>query len=414
MKNRVIKKWLRGLGLWFFCLLSFATWTYGQAQDEYCASLADFEGEVFIQKAGEEDWLPVEKGMPLENQDRLKTGNDGYAEILYDDGSLVKMEENSEITLEEVSADYKSKKISSKVSLWFGRLLLNIAKFTHSQSRFTVKTPTVVAGVRGTEFVVESLTEEKSDVGVVEGEVGVEGLDEQGKSVESSRVILKRGFQTSGFKFQKPVRPIPLKEQMLQHTVKIELLRKKALDTRKNLPKIMENRIKTRQIIIEKWKNYREQNPVLRKPNEDLRNPKLQRLPGNPNRPQGPQIERLPKGSGQTPQIQRLPKGSGQPQNPQLQKLPPPGSTQPDKGIRKLPPPYIRKPPPPQSGANSIKNDSYTTPSPGAAGNPPVLNKLPENRGSPPPAGPVLTQPTTPRVTAAPLVKPPITTPDNK
>ena len=369
MKNRVINKWLKGLGLWFFCLLSFATWAYGQAQDEYCASLADFEGQVSIQKAGEADWLPVEKGMPLENQDRLKTGNDGYAEILYDDGSLVKMEENSEITLEEVSADYKSKKITSKVSLWFGRLLLNIAKFTHSQSRFTVKTPTVVAGVRGTEFVVESLTEEQSDVGVIEGEVGVEGLDEQGKSVESSKVILKPGFQTSAFKFKKPGMPIPLKEQMLSHAVKIELLRKKAIDIRQNLPKIMENRIKTRQLIIEKWKNYREQNPVL------------QRLPGGLNQTQTPQIQKLP---------------SKIPTQPQFQ----------GKGIRKLPPSYIRKLPPQQSGPGLIKNNRFAAPPPGAVGAPPL--------GTNPLGSSGTTKLVTPKVITVPLIKPPPPSPENK
>jgi hypothetical protein len=356
-------------------MLSLATWTYGQAQDEYCASLADFEGQVSIQKAGEADWLPVEKGMPLENQDRLKTGNDGYAEILYDDGSLVKMEENSEITLEEVSADYKSKKITSKVSLWFGRLLLNIAKFTHAQSRFTVKTPTVVAGVRGTEFVVESLTEEQSEVGVVEGEVGVEGLDEQGNSVESSRVILKPGFQTSAFKFKKPIMPLPLKEQMLKHAVRIELLRKKALDMRQNLPKIMENRLKTRQIIIEKWKNYREQNTILLTPKEGLR-----KLPGDLNQPQ---IQRGPKGLN--PQLQ----------TPQIQKLPPKIPTQPqfqDKGIRKLPPPYIRKLPLQQSGPGPVKNNQFSTP-------PPL--------GTNPPVSSGTTRLVTPKIITVPLIKPP-------
>jgi hypothetical protein len=342
----------------------FTTWAHGQTQDEYCATLSDLAGEVQIQKAGENDWLPVEKGMPLEQKDRLKTGSDAYAEILYDDGSIVKMEANSELTLEEVSADSRSKKIASKISLWFGRLLLNIVSFTHSQSRFSVKTPTVVAGVRGTEFVVESLTEEQSDIGVVNGQVSVESVDAQGKSIEGSMVMVQPGFQTTAFKLKKPIIPIPLKEQMLNNVAKIEILRKKALDTRQNLPKIIENRIKTREIIIEKWKKIRLQNTTLIKPKEGLRTlPPIQNYSKYPNRPQSP-----------------------------------------DKGLRKLPPLNIRKLPPQRSGTTTLKMNPPGTPSSGIKP-PNTINGPPAV--PPPPDSPGTNQPVVPRSNNVLIKKPP-------
>jgi hypothetical protein len=232
-----------------------------------------------------------------------------------------------------------------------------------------VKTPTVVAGVRGTEFVVESLTEEQSDIGVVNGQVSVESLDEQGKSIEGSMVMVQPGFQTTAFKFKKPVMPVPIKEQMLNNVAKIEILRKKALDTRQNLPKIIENRIKTREIIIERWKKFREQNTTLIKPKEGLRTlPPLQNSSKFPNRSQSP-----------------------------------------DKGLRKLPPLYIRKLPPQRSGTTTLKNTAPLAPSsgikpPNTFNSPPNPNLQPT---APPPNSPGTSRPVVPRPSNVLIKKPP-------
>ena len=78
--------------------------------------LVDFQGDVSLQKQGEEIWLPVEKDIPLEQGDRIKTGSDAYVEILIDDGSSLRLEENAEITLEELSADSVTKKIAESAA----------------------------------------------------------------------------------------------------------------------------------------------------------------------------------------------------------------------------------------------------------------------------------------------------------
>ena len=67
-----------------------------QPSAPFSATLVDFEGEVLIQKGGENLWLPVEKDMPLEQGDHIKTGAKGFAEILVDDGSQIRMEETHE------------------------------------------------------------------------------------------------------------------------------------------------------------------------------------------------------------------------------------------------------------------------------------------------------------------------------
>jgi len=250
-----------------------------EEKDSYSATLVGFEGEVFIQKHGEDIWLPAEADIPLEQGDKIKTGKDGLAEILMDDGSMAKLEEESELTIRELSASYEKKSISASLFLFFGRMLSNVAKFTSRSSRFDVETPTLVAGVRGTEFIVETTDSEQTDVGVFDGKVAVAGLDKEGKRIKESEVLLNRGFETRVQKGKRPLVPFGLRKEMLAQRKKLEGLRKKAGDSRRRLPDIMKNRIKARDKAAKKWEKIR-----LEKEKQRLDKKGLQQRPSDPKK----------------------------------------------------------------------------------------------------------------------------------
>ncbi|MBW1799881.1 MAG: FecR domain-containing protein [Deltaproteobacteria bacterium] len=231
----------------------------GKNSDSFSATLVDFSGNVTLQKPDESIWLPVEKNIPLEKGDRIRTEKNAFAEILMDDGSLVKLEENAEMTLEEISAEHDTKKIDSSLFLWFGRVLSNIVKFTHTRSRFNIRTPTMVAGVRGTEFVVEATDSKETEVGVFDGSVAVAGLGSDGRKIKESEVIIGKGFQTRVLKNKRPLPPFAHGKKMSAHRKRIERMRAKALDRRRNLKKIIEKRRKARDKILKKWKKVRPQ-----------------------------------------------------------------------------------------------------------------------------------------------------------
>jgi hypothetical protein len=238
-----------------------------QPSAPFSATLIDFEGEVLIQKGGENLWLPVEKDMPLEQGDHIRTGAKGFAEILVDDGSQIRLEENSEITLIELSADSQTKTITASVYLWFGRMLSNISRFSHSRSKFEVHTPTVVARVRGTDFAAEVLDTKQTDVGVFDGEVGVAGLDRQKRPMRESEVLLGKGYQSSVYRNKPPASPAQLRERMISFTPQFELLKNKGTDRRRDLPKIMEKRNVVYQETLKKWKAIKtERSNQMKKP----------------------------------------------------------------------------------------------------------------------------------------------------
>lgn len=99
------------------------------------------------------------------------------------------------MTIRELSADYGSRFVATSVFLWFGRVMSNIATFVNAGSRFDVRTATMVAGVRGTDFVVETTDSRQTDVGVFDGQVAVAGMDDAGRLIEESEVLLARAIR---------------------------------------------------------------------------------------------------------------------------------------------------------------------------------------------------------------------------
>jgi hypothetical protein len=259
--------------LFFFVLLFLVLFLlphpspYAQPSAPFSATLIDFEGQVLIQKGGENLWLPVEKDMPLEQGDHLKTGAKCFAEILVDDGSQIKLEENSEITLSELSADPQTKSMTASVYLWFGRMLSNISRLANSRTRFEVQTPTVLAGVRGTDFAVEVVDGKQTDVGVFDGEVAVAGLDRQKRATTGSEILLGKGYQSSVFKNKPPGAPVHLRDRMLSLAPQFELLKNKGMDRRRDLPKTIERRQVVHQDTLKKWKAIKsERSNQIKKP----------------------------------------------------------------------------------------------------------------------------------------------------
>jgi hypothetical protein len=228
------------------------------AGDDLQATLTDFEGDVSYQRAHDKEWFSVETGMPLESGDMIRTGADGSAEILIDDGSLLSLEGNAKIELSGLYVDSTSKKIKTKIYLAIGRLFSNITSMMHKESRFDIQTPTAIVGIRGTDFVVELADAEETDVGVFAGSVYVNSVDDSGNIIKEDEVIVTDGMQTTVRKRKKPLLPFAMKDRMLRHRKKIEFLRQRAFEKRQNIQRIIEKRKKVREIVLQKQKDIKQ------------------------------------------------------------------------------------------------------------------------------------------------------------
>lgn len=103
-------------------------------------------GSVNYMKEGK-DWAKAVPATPLISGDKVKTGDNSFVVIKFIENSILRLQENSEITVRgEVGAN---KEFSKNVYLERGELGFNVKKQENEKFEFT--TPTSVASIRGTE-----------------------------------------------------------------------------------------------------------------------------------------------------------------------------------------------------------------------------------------------------------------------
>jgi hypothetical protein len=134
------------------------------------ARLVGTRGAVYLHKAGspEGEFVVVSAGVPLLAGDWLRVGLDGSAELMFDGATSVALSSGTDLALTSLA------RAGTELRLALGALTAKVSKLG-SGERFRVRTPTAVAAVRGTEFVVEQDEDDgDSRVAVVdEGEVAV-------------------------------------------------------------------------------------------------------------------------------------------------------------------------------------------------------------------------------------------------
>jgi hypothetical protein len=110
-------------------------------------------GQVTVERKGES--RPGGVGTRLESSDVLTTGPDGSVGITMSDNSLLSAGPNSILSLDRFDFDPTSNQGRFDAQLQKGSLAVisgRIAK--QSPEAMTVRTPSAILGVRGTEFVV--------------------------------------------------------------------------------------------------------------------------------------------------------------------------------------------------------------------------------------------------------------------
>ena len=113
------------------------------------------KGQVSIERQGKA--IPATVGVRLQTADVIKTGADGSVGITMDDDSLLSAGPNSALSLDRYVFDTATNQGRFDTSLNKGTLAVisgRIAK--QSPDAMTVRTPTAILGVRGTEFVVST------------------------------------------------------------------------------------------------------------------------------------------------------------------------------------------------------------------------------------------------------------------
>lgn len=151
-----------------------------QSLIESIAIISDYSGESLIKSSNNEKFINVELNMPVYEGDVLKTGKNSSIEITFDDATIIRLEDKSELKISELK---RQKNLAKTIfNLFFGKIIAIVEKL-NQDSTFEVHTKMAIAAVKGTEFAIES-DEENAFIGVFDGKVSFAGLEGYGIDID--------------------------------------------------------------------------------------------------------------------------------------------------------------------------------------------------------------------------------------
>ncbi len=128
-------------------------------------------------------------GDELDENSIIKTDITGKAVVHFSDGSVLRLDKNSTIKLNEANFNEKTGSLRVNVSLFTGRVWSKIIGLTTDDSVWQVQTGSTVATVRGTAFSVEVDKNNKTKIFGSENTVSVDLIDENKNVIKTDLKI---------------------------------------------------------------------------------------------------------------------------------------------------------------------------------------------------------------------------------
>ncbi len=113
------------------------------------AKITSAIGDVQIKRASATTWIKAESGMTLEIGDSIKTSKSSTCAILYFEGSITELNENTEIRISELSVNRDTRATTVKIKQEIGKTKNRVEKLIDPASQYQVDTPNGAAIARG-------------------------------------------------------------------------------------------------------------------------------------------------------------------------------------------------------------------------------------------------------------------------
>lgn len=179
-------------------LISFSA----QALARETLSIKSLQGEVSLSEDGE-TWIPAEPGAEflIAEGGYIKTGPNSQALVRWTRGHAVKVFDNANIKIEKLLA--KGNVEESLLNVSRGKMFATVNRLMSSESRFDVKTPVAVAGVRGTGYYLAVGDKGETTIIMQEGSLDIMhsdktySLDEEKGAIIESKDKAPESFDPS-------------------------------------------------------------------------------------------------------------------------------------------------------------------------------------------------------------------------
>ncbi len=137
------------------------------------AVITFLEGQVQVKRAGEDQWSLARPNLILSEKDQIRILAKSRAELILDNQSVMRLSENTLLTIHKLEEDAASLKETTRLELSLGKLWTRTAKLFNPASRYDIRTPTTIAGVQGTVYQVSVRDDRSTRIHVFQGVVNV-------------------------------------------------------------------------------------------------------------------------------------------------------------------------------------------------------------------------------------------------
>lgn len=191
------------------------------AADAFIGNISMVDGNVNITRKGKADVVAAKAGDALFAGDTVKTGDNSKVQIMLGDNSTIYVAPNSNMQLKDYLLSRNEEKRNITVKAFFGKIRFVVAKIykvsasgsqrSWRDSSFSVETPTAVAGIKGTDFVI-TVSPTHTTFSVFEGLVGTRNVS----SLIKGEVMLGANQASTVKKDAPPKPPIQIAPQQKQ------------------------------------------------------------------------------------------------------------------------------------------------------------------------------------------------------
>lgn len=112
------------------------------------------KGEITVTSSKDKKTENAKVGRKVFPGDTITAGKDARAKIVMSDKNILNISPESKVTIEKYTNDPKSDSRNVELKVEYGKVRASVEqKYDGEKSKFNIKTPTAVAGVRGTDFI---------------------------------------------------------------------------------------------------------------------------------------------------------------------------------------------------------------------------------------------------------------------
>lgn len=154
----------RALNIFISALIALSAFFFAAdfclAEEEFITqpvTVSALSGKVEVLPKDALNWQKAEIGIKLFEGDKIRTAEDGKAELTFKDGSFIRMKPNTTLGVLTVRQEVSTEVRHYNLELRVGEIMAEVQKLKKGSS-FEVQTPTAVAAVRGTTYYMRTGT----------------------------------------------------------------------------------------------------------------------------------------------------------------------------------------------------------------------------------------------------------------